>query len=301
MPNSIPGWWSRLFNSGAQSDAVQRLVRMEQQLADLGRQVEALRGVVDQDGSARPDLASLHEALLGLEKQVGRAGREQFKTNSIAEAQSTQLTAALELLRAADTRRDEELNALREQRRGDQGAARLAVAQDILPALDGLDEALRAGRLLLGSADQRESGRAAVAESGARASAKSAPGGWLRQLLGGPPTPADARHDAAVQQLADLWAAIDSWIMGLTFVRQRLLDVLAAADVRPIVAVGRPFDPQQHIAIGVIPATENYPAGTIVEELRRGYLAGERVLRHAEVVVATSEQQLEDRQEGALA
>ncbi len=303
MPNSMLGWWSRLFNSGAQSDATRRLVRMEQQLADLGRQVEALRAVVDQDGgSAHPDVASLHELLLGLEKQVGRAGREQLKTNSIAEAQSAQLAEALEQLRAADIRREAELNALREQRRGEQGAARLAVAQDILPALDGLDEALRAGRLLLASADQREGGRAAPAETGARASAKSAPGGWLRQILGGAPTPAETRHDAALQQLAELWAAIDSWVMGLTFVRQRLLDVLAAADVRPIVAAGRPFDPQHHIAIGVIPATENYPAGTVVEELRRGYLAGERVLRHAEVVVAASEQQrLEDRQEGALA
>jgi len=303
MPNSMPGWWSRLFNSGAGSDAVQRLVRMEQQLADLGRQVEALRAVVDQDGgSARPDLPSLNEALLGLEKQVGRAGREQFKANSMAEAQSAQFATALELLRAADMRREAELNALREQHRGDQAAARLGAAQDILPALDGLDEALRAGRLLLASADRRESGRAAIAESGARASAKSARGGWLRQHLGWPPTPAKAQHDAAVQQLADLWAAIDSWVMGLTFVRQRLLDVLAAADVRPIIAAGRPFDPQHHIAIGVIPATENYPAGTVVEELRRGYLAGERVLRHAEVVVAASEQQrLEDREEGALA
>jgi molecular chaperone GrpE len=302
MPNTMPGWWSRLFKSGAQFDAAQRLVRMEQQLSDLGRQVEALRAAVAQDaGSVHPDLASLHEALLGLEKQVGRAGREQLKANSIVEAQSAPLAAALEQLRAADIRREAELNALREQLRGEQGAARLAAAQDILPALDGLDEALRAGRLLLASADQRGGARAAGAESGAELSAKPAPGGWLRQLLGGPPAPAEARHDAAVQQLAELWAAIESWVMGLTFVRQRLLDVLAAAEVRPIIAAGQPFDPRQHIAIGVIPANENYPSGTVVEELRRGYLAGERVLRHAEVVVAASEEQRLEEQEGAQA
>jgi len=59
--------------------------------------------------------------------------------------------------------------------------------------------------------------------------------------------------------------------------------------------VGQPFDPQQHVAIGVVPANEEHPAGTVVEELRRGYLVGERVLRHAEVLVAASaEQQLEE-------
>ena len=68
--------------------------------------------------------------------------------------------------------------------------------------------------------------------------------------------------------------------------------------MRPISAIGQPFDPQQHVAIGVAPANEDYPAGTVVEELRRGYLAGERVLRHAEVLVAASEEQrLEDEKE----
>ncbi|MEP7190185.1 MAG: nucleotide exchange factor GrpE, partial [Roseiflexaceae bacterium] len=85
--------------------------------------------------------------------------------------------------------------------------------------------------------------------------------------------------------------AIDAWVTGLTFVRQRLLDLLAAADVQPIDALGQPFDPQQHVAIGVVPPSQESPAGTVVEELRRGYRAGERVLRHAEVLVAASEEQ----------
>jgi molecular chaperone GrpE len=303
VPDAMPSWWSRFFNGSAQSDMARRLERMEQQLADLGRQVEALRASAEQNtAGAGLDLPSLHEALLGLEKQVGRAGREQLKANSIADAQSAQLAAALEQLRAADTRREAELDALREQRRADLAAARLAAAQDILPALDGLDEALRAGRLLLATADHREGEHVPGAESGARAIAKPAPGGWLRQLLGRQPTPAEAGLDAATRQLAEQWAAIDSWVMGLTFVRQRLLDALATAGVRPIIAAGRAFDPRQHIAIGVVQATEDRPAGTVVEELRRGYLAGERVLRHAEVVVAASEEQrLEDRYEGALA
>ena len=123
---------------------------MEQQLADLGRQVAALRSAIaPESGNDGANIAALHEALLGLEKQVGRAGREQLKTNTIAEAQSAQLAEALEQLRAADSRRAAEIDALREQQRREQVAARRAAAQDILPALDGLDEALRSGRQLL--------------------------------------------------------------------------------------------------------------------------------------------------------
>ncbi|MEP7188385.1 MAG: hypothetical protein ABI901_04240, partial [Roseiflexaceae bacterium] len=135
-------WWARLRNGGEQSDAAQRLERMEQQLADLGRQVAALHSVIaPEGGSDGANIAALHEALVGLEKQVGRAGREQFKTNTVAEAQSAQLAQALEQLRAADSRRAAELEALREQHRREQLSARRAAANDLLPALDSLDEA----------------------------------------------------------------------------------------------------------------------------------------------------------------
>jgi molecular chaperone GrpE len=296
VSSTSSGWWSRLFNGGEQPGAAQRLARMEQQLADLGRQVAALRSALaPDDDSDGANIAALHEALLGLEKQVGRAGREQLKTNTIAEAQSAQLTDALEQLRAADSRRVAEIDALREQHRREQNAARRTAAQDILPALDSLDEALRSGRQLLATSAQHAAGTQAEG----LVSAPPTPGGWLRQLFGEPQTaPATPQHDATVRLLAEQTTAINAWITGLTFVRQRLLDLLAAADVRPISALGQPFDPQRHVAIGVVPPTKDAPAGTVVEELRRGYLAGERVLRHAEVLVAASEEQrLEEQKE----
>jgi molecular chaperone GrpE (heat shock protein) len=286
VSSSSSSWWSRLISGGAGSDAAQRLERMEQQLTDLGRQVAALRSAIAPEGNGDgANIAALHEALLGLEKQVGRVGREQLKTNTVAEAQSAQLAEALEQLCAADSRRAAEIDAQREQQRREQLAARRAAAQEILPALDGLDEALRAGRQLLAASAQ-------PAAAAAPASAPAGAGGWLRQLFGEPqPAPAQPQHDAARQQLAEQTAAIDAWLTGLTFVRKRLLDTLAAADVRPISAIGQPFDPQLHVVIGVVPANEQHPAGTVAEELRRGYLAGERILRHAEVLVAASEEQ----------
>lgn len=282
------GWWARLFGNRAQSEAAQRLAGMERQLAELRGRVEALHAAVGQAAErAAPDLDAFHQALQGLEKQVGRAGREQLKTNSVAEAQAAQLAAALEQLRAAEARRAAELDALREQSRGAQAAARLELVKRILPALDGLDEALRAGQTLLASAPPREGERTDGAEP--------APGGWWRRLLG-EPSPAPAAPPRDDGQIAELREGLAAWLRGLTFVRQRLLDVLEAEDVRPIAAAGQQFDPNYHAAIGVAPATERHPPGAVVEELRRGYLAGKRPLRHAEVVVATA-----DEQEGELA
>ena len=286
------GWWSRLLHPGEQSEAALRLERMERQLADLGGQLEALRR--DRAGDARADLAPLQEALGSLEKQIGRAGREQLKANSIAEAQAAQLAAALDQLRAESARREAELATLCEQRRAAQATARREMARALLPALDGLDEALRAGQPLLERA--REYAGGAVA---AEPSQPPPPAGWLRRLLGTAEPSAAPRESPAARQLAELRDGVESWLAGLTFVRKRLLDVLAAEEVRPIAAAGQPFDPNYHVALGVTPASARRPAGTVAEVLRRGYLAGERVLRHAEVVVAAdTERQPEDDQEG---
>ena len=74
---SSAGWWLRLFSGSTRADATQRLARIEQQLAELGRQIAALRsaGPPESDGA---NIAALQEALLGLEKQVGRSGRLQL-------------------------------------------------------------------------------------------------------------------------------------------------------------------------------------------------------------------------------
>jgi molecular chaperone GrpE len=78
---------------------------------------------------------------------------------------------------------------------------------------------------------------------------------------------------------------LSAWLHGLEFVRRRLLDTLAAEGVTPIPATGTPFNPQLHLALEAVAAPKAAP-GTIVHEIRRGYLVGERVLRHAEVAVA---------------
>jgi molecular chaperone GrpE len=56
--------------------------------------------------------------------------------------------------------------------------------------------------------------------------------------------------------------------------------------VAPMRAEGQPFDPNFHNAIMREP-TADHPEGTVIEEMMKGYLLGDKVLRHAMVKVAT--------------
>lgn len=66
-----------------------------------------------------------------------------------------------------------------------------------------------------------------------------------------------------------------------------LVDRLKRIGVAPMRAEGKEFDPQFHEAV-MRETTDEYPEGTVVEELVRGYLLGEQVLRHAMVKVAAA-------------
>jgi len=73
---------------------------------------------------------------------------------------------------------------------------------------------------------------------------------------------------------------------GVEMVRRQFLASMARFGLKPIDAVGAAFDPSFHEAVAQIPDAER-PAGTVIEELRRGYLLGERLLRATLVIVSS--------------
>lgn len=70
-------------------------------------------------------------------------------------------------------------------------------------------------------------------------------------------------------------------------VYKQLVDCLKRIGVAPMRPEGKPFDPNLHEAVLREP-TDEYPEGTVLEELVRGYLLGDRVLRHSMVKVSTA-------------
>jgi molecular chaperone GrpE len=89
------------------------------------------------------------------------------------------------------------------------------------------------------------------------------------------------RATAATGGAADL----QSVQQGIALVLRLFAQKLERYDVKPLETKGKPFDPRLHEAISQAPSTE-FPPGTVLNELQKGYKVGERLLRPAAVVVA---------------
>ncbi|CAN5488705.1 hypothetical protein BH23BAC4_BH23BAC4_12510 [soil metagenome] len=93
----------------------------------------------------------------------------------------------------------------------------------------------------------------------------------------------------AAEQAADRSgrsASFDALLEGIGLVHKKFADTLARFGIEPIEAVGNHFDEAEHEALMQQPAPKGTPPGTVLAELQRGYRMGDRVLRHARVIVA---------------
>ena len=74
---------------------------------------------------------------------------------------------------------------------------------------------------------------------------------------------------------------------GIELVLRQFRSKLERYDVKPMDAAGVPFDPRMHEAVSQVPSATVTP-GSVLHELQKGYLIGERLLRPAMVVVAAA-------------
>jgi molecular chaperone GrpE len=72
---------------------------------------------------------------------------------------------------------------------------------------------------------------------------------------------------------------------GVELIHKQMLDLLRKRGVRPIEAQGAAFDPNFHQAV-IHEASDAHAEGEVMQELQRGYLLGDRLLRPAMVKVA---------------
>ncbi len=77
----------------------------------------------------------------------------------------------------------------------------------------------------------------------------------------------------------------DSFAQGMNMIYKQLLTFLTDVGVTPIEAVGQEFNPEFHNAVMHV-EDEAYGENEVVEELQKGYMYRESVLRHAMVKVA---------------
>jgi len=93
----------------------------------------------------------------------------------------------------------------------------------------------------------------------------------------------DAAQD--LEGTEDPEAAYSSLKGGVEMVFRKLRDTLETLGVEPIDAEGHPFDETVHEAMMRQPTNDVEP-GTVLQEVRRGYRMGDRIVRHSRVVVA---------------
>jgi molecular chaperone GrpE len=83
----------------------------------------------------------------------------------------------------------------------------------------------------------------------------------------------------------DAGAGAGAYKKGIELIHAKLHDLLRKNRVKPIEALGADFDPNVHQAV-MHEASPGRRDGEVIEELRRGYMLGDRLLRPAMVKVA---------------
>ena len=83
-------------------------------------------------------------------------------------------------------------------------------------------------------------------------------------------------------------------------VYKTFVDSLKKIGVSAMRPEGEPFDPNYHEAM-LREATNEYPEGTVIEQLVRGYLLNDQVLRHAMVKVATELEEVSENNQSETA
>ena len=142
------------------------------------------------------------------------------------------------------------------------------IAKALIDIADALSLSLRQ------MAKFQETARPLVEERAVR----SRPGLFSRLFGGG----AEAAHDPAPDKLGQLVAAAaDGYALSL----RRVEKVLPILDLERQTCIGEPFDPETMEAVELVGGSEAAP-GTVIEEVRPGYLRRGKLFRFAQVKVA---------------
>ncbi|MDE6079142.1 MAG: nucleotide exchange factor GrpE [Duncaniella sp.] len=72
---------------------------------------------------------------------------------------------------------------------------------------------------------------------------------------------------------------------GMELIYQKLVKYLAQNGVKAIESTGKPFDPELHEAIAMVPAADDSQKGVVIDTPSKGYMINDKVLRHAKVAV----------------
>lgn len=88
----------------------------------------------------------------------------------------------------------------------------------------------------------------------------------------------------------------ESFYQGIKMIYAKLMKILEMHGVKAFESVGKPFDVYYHEALLRIPRDDVAP-NTVIDEVERGYMYYDKVLRHAKVIVSTTPELGDDHKE----
>ena len=72
---------------------------------------------------------------------------------------------------------------------------------------------------------------------------------------------------------------------GIQLIYTKMKSIVESRGLKPMNAVGLPFDPELHDAISSVDVENKEQSGFVIQEIERGYMLYDRVIRHAKVIV----------------
>lgn len=78
---------------------------------------------------------------------------------------------------------------------------------------------------------------------------------------------------------------IDGVKEGFNLIFNKFKSTIESKGLKQMEAKGQPFDSEFHEAIANVPVTEEDQKGKVIDDVEKGYILGEKVIRYAKVVV----------------
>lgn len=93
--------------------------------------------------------------------------------------------------------------------------------------------------------------------------------------------------ERAVESTQDVKEAANGVVEGVEMTLKEILKIVERYGVKPVEALGEPFDPSFHQAV-MQEESDSQPENTVLKELQKGYLLHDRLLRPSMVVVSSA-------------
>ena len=78
----------------------------------------------------------------------------------------------------------------------------------------------------------------------------------------------------------------ENYKKGVVMTLDKAEKALKTLNITEIESMGKPFDPNFMNAVQQVPAEDGQESGTVVRVFQKGYMIGDKIIRHASVVVA---------------